>query len=107
MPPHQADFETLQKTNKPSRENKKGQKNKYDEKNLPKKAKFPMRTIEIGPEFLQYCQDFYADFDFMLMLVQICVVMFISVIFLKLVVPDVLNTNLTFYMSFLTLMLYI
>jgi hypothetical protein len=66
-----------------------------------------MRTIEIGPEFLQYCQDFYADFDFMLMLVQICVVMFVCVIILKLVVPDVLNTNLTFYMSFLTLMLYI
>jgi hypothetical protein len=26
MPPHKADFETLEKTNKPSRENKKGQK---------------------------------------------------------------------------------
>jgi hypothetical protein len=68
MPPHKADFETLEKTNKPSRENKKGQKNKYDEKNLPKKAKFPMRTMEIGAEFLQYCQEFYTEFDFMHML---------------------------------------
>jgi len=107
MPPHKEDFETLQRTNKPSRENKKGEKNRYDERKNPKQAKFPMRTMEISPEFLKYCQEFYPEFDFMHMLFQLVLVMFFAVVFLKLIVPDVINTNLTFYLTFLTLCLYV
>jgi hypothetical protein len=33
--------------------------------------------------------------------------MFMCVVVLKMALPDVMNTNLTFYLAFLTLMLYI
>jgi len=47
VPPLDSDFEVLEKTNQPGRENKKGEINKYDKKKISAKAKFPLRTIDI------------------------------------------------------------
>ena len=41
------------------------------------------------------------------MLFQLCIVMFMGVIVLKLLMPEVMNTNMTFYLAFLTCMLYV
>ena len=54
VPPVDTDFDMLEKTNKPGRENKKGEVNKYDKKKVASKAKFPLRTIEIDETFLKH-----------------------------------------------------
>ena len=91
---------------KPSRENKKGKVNKYDAKNNAKQAKFPMRTIEMGEELLKYCNVFFPEFDFLLMLFYYVLVMFVLMGTFKCILPDqYTQTNLTYYMSMITLML--
>jgi hypothetical protein len=84
-----------------------GKKNKYDEKHSTKHAKFPMRTHEIDEELLRYNTTFYPEFDFMHMLFHIILAMFAVVITVKVVAPEYMNTNLTFYLSLVTIMLYI
>lgn len=91
------------------RENAKGKKNKFDSKKSKannKQAKFPLRTMEMGTELLQHCNQFFTDFDFLLMLFHYCVLMFFSYLVMKIVVPtEFSQTNLTFYMVIMTLLL--
>ena len=72
------------------RENAKGKKNKFDSKKSKannRQAKFPLRTMEMGTELLQHCNQFFTDFDFLLMLFHYCVLMFFSYLVMKIVVP--------------------
>ena len=62
--------------------------------------------MNMGPELLQYCNQFWADFDFILMLFHYCLCMFFAVLLMKIFLPDDLTqTNLTFYMIMITLIL--
>ena len=57
-------------------------------------------------ELLKRCNRFFADFDFLLMLFHYCVLMFLAFTVLKMLVPPELSqTNLTFYMTLISLML--
>ena len=105
IPPQDEDFEVLEKTNKPVRENAKGEKNKYEKKKLPSKAKFPLRTLEIDEKFLQYNQEFFVEYDFFFMLNLVVVVLFMITSTIKIFNPDLVETNLVFYMMIMTLSL--
>ena len=62
--------------------------------------------MPMGTELLKYCNNFFHDFDFLLMLFHYCIIMIFIVILMKLFVPaQFTQTNLTFYMTGLTLML--
>jgi len=109
MPPSKADFDVLIDSVTPAaqRENAKGKKNKYDaRKSKNMQAKFPLRQMPMGTELLQYCNTFFHDFDFLLMMFHYCILMILVVIIMKLFVPaQFTQTNLTYYMALLTLML--
>lgn len=60
----------------------------------------------MGTELLKYCNQFFTDFDFILMLFHYCLGTFFAFILTKILLPDNLTqTNLTFYMFMITLML--
>lgn len=60
----------------------------------------------MGTELLQYCNTFFADFDFLLMLFHYSMLMLTALLLMKLIVPSELTqTNLTFYMAGITLLL--
>jgi len=105
LPPTDADFEVLQSTNKPARETLQGKKNKYDEKHESKQAKFPMRTFKITEELLQWCKEFFPEFEFLLMLFSVIIVLFSVVLLIKLFFPDRIETNLVLYMSVIVIIL--
>jgi len=52
IPPTEKDFEVLEKSNAKPKTNMKGEPRKFDRKLARGQAKFPLRTIEIGDEFL-------------------------------------------------------
>jgi len=66
-----------------------------------------MKTMEISEELLKYNTTFYPEFDFVHMLFHIILAMFACVITLRVVAPEYMNTNLTFYLALVTIMLYI
>lgn len=94
----------LETTKKPSRETSKGKVNKYDAKHNSTKAKFPMRTFEVREELLQYCRDFFPEFEFLFMLFGVIMVLFSLILLIKLLVPERIETNLVFYLTCLVLM---
>ena len=103
MPPNQEDFDVLLDSIKPD---PKGKGKKRFEKKTNKQAKFPMRQMPMGTELLQYCNQFFPDFDFILMLFHYCVAMFFLFTVMKIFVPsDLTQTNLTFYMVLICLLL--
>lgn len=83
----------------------KGEKNKYDKKKLPQKAKFPLRTIQIDNTFLKHCQEFFLEYDFFFMLIFITLLLFIVTQTMKIVSPDLVDSNLAFYLMMFTLLL--
>ena len=85
-----------------------GKKNKYDAKRTSKQARFPMRTMPMGEELLKYCNEEFSDYDFLYMLFLIVVVMFFMMSVLKILSPEgpLTDTNLTFYLTILALLLY-
>jgi len=100
----------MQESIKPveTRDNKKGKKynNKAraEQKAKDKGVRFPLRQMEMGTELLQYCNHFFADFDFLLMLFHYSSLMLVALLCMKLVVPaELTQTNLTFYMTCITL----
>jgi len=56
---------------------------------------------------LRLTGEFYAEYDFLHMLFLLCVGMFGTVLLLCVIIPDHMNTNLTWYMTMLTLGMYI
>jgi hypothetical protein len=104
LPPTQADFDVLESTNTQARESAKGKVNKYDAKHTSKLAKFPMRTFQIKEELLQYCKDFFPEFEFMFMLFGVIMILFAVVLAVKLVAPSLLETNLVFYLTTMVLL---
>ena len=105
VPPLEEDFDMLEKTNNPGRQNKKGETNKYDKKKLPTKAKFPLRTIPIDEGFLKHNQEFFVEYDFFFMLFTVVLVLFAITQTTKLISPALLETNLIFYMIVFVLMM--
>eukprot|EP00347_Sterkiella_histriomuscorum_P023126 403335847 len=105
VPPVDQDFEVLEKSNQPGRQNKKGEVNKYDKKKLASKAKFPLRTIEIDETFLKHNQEFFIEYDFFFMLFIVVLVLFIITQTLKFIVPQQMDGNLTFYMMMFLLLM--
>jgi hypothetical protein len=105
VPPVEADFEMLEKTNKQARENTKGEVNKYDKKRLAAKAKFPLRTIELNEVFLKHNQEFYIEYDFFYMLSLVILCHFAISQSVRLVFPSLIETNLVMYLLVFTLML--
>ena len=109
VPPSEQDFEDYKESVTPvkQRENAKGKKMKFDSrksKNLP--GKFPLRQMEMGRELLQYCNKFFQDFDFILMMFHYSVILFFIFTVLKLTIPpEFTQTNLTFYLAGTTLLL--
>jgi hypothetical protein len=66
-----------------------------------------MRTLPINEELLQYCNDNFTDYDFLSMLFYIVIIMTIIMSLVKTIFPDesVSNSNLTFYLASLTILL--
>ena len=65
-----------------------------------------MRTMPMNEELLKYCNVFFAEFDFLLMLFYYVLVMFVFMGVAKVLLPEHLTqTNLTFYMAIITLLL--
>ena len=89
------------------RETMTGKKNKYDSKHTSKKARFPMRTHPINKDLLPHCNEYFADFDFQIMMFIIVIVMAITMTLVKFIMPDsvVSQTNLTYYLIIMTLLL--
>lgn len=44
--------------------------------------------MEMGTELLQYCNKFFADFDFLLMLFHYSVLLLLCLLIMKLLVPS-------------------
>ncbi|CDW72459.1 UNKNOWN [Stylonychia lemnae] len=105
VPPVDADFDVLEKTNQSGRENKKGEINKYDRKKISSKAKFPLRTIEIDEQFLKHNQEFFVEYDFFFMLFIVILVMFMITQTFRIILPDQMESNLTFYMMLFLLLM--
>ena len=110
MPPSQTDFDMLQESLKEptQRTTMKGKKNKFDSRKAKSAAqlKFPLRQMEMGTELLQYCNKYFGDFDFLLMLFHYSALMFASLLIMKMFVPtEFTQTNLTLYMAGITLLL--
>jgi len=61
----------------------------------------------MGEELLKYCNEEFNDYDFLFMLFHIVVVMFVFMSLLKIVAIEapLANTNLTFYLIILVLMM--
>jgi hypothetical protein len=103
LPPTQADFETLESTSKTARETLQGKKNKYDQKHESKQVKFPLRSLQISEELLHYCKDFFAEFELLLMLFSVVIVLFVTILLIKVVMPDQIETNLVLYLTIITI----
>lgn len=68
IPPVDADFDSIQKSQDQKEQANKGTKPGKKEKTASKPS-FPMRTIEIGEEVLNYVQDFLVEYDFIFLLI--------------------------------------
>ena len=47
-----------------------------------------MRTLPMGEELLKYCHEFFAEFDFLLMLFYYVLVMFVLMGLAKVLLPE-------------------
>jgi len=54
----------------------KGEPRKFNRKLARGQAKFPLRTIEIGDEFLSCNQEFFEMYDFMFLMFTVVVLLF-------------------------------
>jgi hypothetical protein len=63
--------------------------------------------MEIEEELLRYNTVFYPELDFLHMLFHLILAMFAVVITMRVVQPEYMNTNLTFYLTLVTILLYI
>lgn len=64
--------------------------------------------MPMGEELLKYCNVEFADYDFLYMLFMIVVIMFVMMSLLKVIYPEgpLTDTNLTFYLTILAILLY-
>ena len=83
----------------------KGEPKKFDKSRAKQKARFPMRTIETGPDLLEYNQEFFETYDFILILFLTVIFLFVITSSLQVMpikaLEQVINTNLTFYVIIL------
>ena len=63
-----------------------------------------MRTFAISEELLQYCKEYFPEFEFLFMLFGVIMVLFAIVLHLKLFFPDMIDTNLVLYLTFVVIM---
>lgn len=56
-----------------------GKKNKYEARRATKKAKLPLRTIQLSEQFLRLCTEFFETCDFVHMLFILVSTMSIAV----------------------------
>ena len=67
-----------------------------------------MRTMEISKELLQYNQDFFEVYDFVFLMFIVTSIMFLVISVLRVLpVGSFIQTNLTFYILVLPLVLWI
>lgn len=67
-----------------------------------------MRTMEISKELLQYNQDFFEVYDFVFLMFIVTSIMFLVISILRVLpVGSFIQTNLTFYILLLQLVLWI
>lgn len=60
----------------------------------------------MGEELLKYCNVFFPEFDFLLMLFYYVLIMFVLMGTAKCLLPEnITSTNLTYYMAMITLLL--
>ena len=111
VPPLDEDFDMLEKTDQKVKTNMKGEAKKFDKSKVNKSARFPMRTLPIGKEFLEFNVEFFETYDFIMLMFIICIFMFVVTSTLRVfpndTVSDLIKTNLTFYILLLLLMLVI
>ena len=111
IPPGDKDFEVLEKTNTKPKTNMKGEPKKFERKLARSPAKFPLRTLEIGAQFLSCNQEFFEMHDFICLMFIVCVSLFLITSTLH-VLPfawcqGLIQTSLTYYMTLLVLVLII
>jgi hypothetical protein len=109
IPPSEKDFEVLEKTNTKPKTNMKGEPKKFERKLARSPAKFPLRTLEIGEQFLSCNQEFFEMHDFICLMFVLCVVLFLITSTIH-VLPfswcqGLIQTSLTYYMTLLVLVL--
>lgn len=54
LPPKQEDFEMLERSKSKPKTNMKGEAKKYDMKKSKEPASFPLKTMEVNEEMLEY-----------------------------------------------------
>ena len=66
-----------------------------------------MRTMPMGEELLKYCNEDFADYDFLYMLFNVVLIMFMIMSTFKVVAPGdpMTETNLTLYLTVVCLVL--
>lgn len=89
----------------------KGEPRKYDRKLARTQAKFPLRTIEIGEDFLSCNQEFFEMYDFIFLMFTVVVILFAATSTIH-VLPfewatGLIETSLTYYMTLLVLVLVV
>lgn len=69
------------------------------------KNQFPLRTMTINTEFVKNNDGFFIDYDFALMIFIISVLTFLVSCAGKLLLPEMFQTNLVFYMNIFCVLL--
>jgi|LauGreDrversion4_2_1035121.scaffolds.fasta_scaffold1546265_2 hypothetical protein len=66
-----------------------------------------MRTMPMGEELLKYCNEDFADYDFLYMLFHVVLIMFLIMSTSKVLFPGdpMTETNLTLYLTLVCLVL--
>ena len=111
IPPSEADFEVLEKSNQKPKTNMKGEPRPRDRRQARAQAKFPLRTIEIGEEFLSCNQEFFEMHDFIFLMFSVVILLFVATSTIH-VLPfawttGLIQTSLTYYMTLLVLILVV
>ena len=107
VPPIDSDFEELEKTDKPVKTNMKGEPKKSMKSIANKKARFPLRTMQVDKEVLTYTQEFFETYDFILIMFVTAVSLFVVTSVLQVVripaLEGLLNNSLPFYVLLMIL----
>jgi len=97
IPPQDSDYEAIKKAKEIEKEaEKKGSKSKKGTD-----AQIPLRSIELTPKLLNYADEKFVEYDFVVMITIISAVCFIVGQTIKLINPDFMDSNFSFYMLIL------
>ena len=107
IPPVDEDFDLLQKSSEGPQTDRFDHANKFQKKKTAK-PRFPLRSFTIDAPFLKHCNEFYIEYDFIMLLLGVVLLLFVIGQPIKLLYPQFYASNLTLYLIYtlLALVLY-